>query len=385
MKLPNNRQLLVGAIALSVLILITLVSAPTNAPLRSGSTYSRSPSGYGAWYAFMSERGTPVQRWQRPLGDVRNNSDSEVTPIFDPGSSNLLVTGPITLLRVTSSPTPPSFQEQEWVEQGNVLILLGRQSPATGANFLTFQSSPVGNVKIETRRRNDQSSQEENSQTLLGDDFGAVVWQESLGRGRLISAVTPHLAANAYQNEPGNYKFLAELVTQAGYPVWVDEYIHGYKDRGVTEQSGEPQSWIGYLANTSLAPLLVQVGILLLVLLWGQNRRFGPPLKLAAPAINNSKAYIQALAGVLHKAGSDDFVVATVGKAEQLYVQQALGLGQTLLDPKVVIDTWVQQTGRPAAELAQVLQVRSQKRRISEQDLLIWLGKVQAMRHHLPS
>lgn len=87
----------------------------------------------------------------------------------------------------------------------------------------------------------------------------------------------------------------------------------------------------------------------------------------------------------MQKAESSEFVLEVVGKEEQLQLQKALGLGSALLDHQTLVAAWVQQTGRPAAELEQVLQLQSKQRRISERDLLTWLGKWQALRHHLPS
>jgi hypothetical protein len=100
--------------------------------------------------------------------------------------------------------------------------------------------------------------------------------------------------------------------------------------------------------------------------------------------VNNSEAYIQALAAVLQKAESSEFVLEVVGKEEQVQLQKALFLGQEQLDPQSLVNAWMQQTGRPAAELEQVLQMQSQKARIRETELLKWLGKWQQIRRHLP-
>lgn len=125
--------------------------------------------------------------------------------------------------------------------------------------------------------------------------------------------------------------------------------------------------------------------ILLLVAIWAGNRRFGKPLTLSAPVVDNSEAYIQALAGVLQKANSSEFIVEVVGKDEQLQLQKALFLGQEQLDHQSLVKAWVQQTGHPAKELEQLLQMPSQKQRMSETDLLRWLEKWEQIRRHLSS
>lgn len=226
MKLSNRRLWLFGAIAIGAIIALSFLAAPASNKVSSGSTYSRSPDGYGAWYAFMSERGTPVKRWRKPFGDLANNQNAKP---------------PITLLRVNTRLTDLNLygKEQDWLKKGNTLVILGVHQPVTEAPFNTIQKAGDLSVKIDTQRR-----ERKVKEALLGDRFGASVWQQKFGDGQVIFAATPHLAANAYQDFRGNYEFLAQLVTQVGEgerkgegekplirnSVWVDEYIHGYRD-----------------------------------------------------------------------------------------------------------------------------------------------------------
>lgn len=354
---------LAAGFALGVILLLTLIAAPSTSHLNTGSTYSRAPDGYGAWYAFMQQRGTPIQRWQKPFSDLLEEQR------------------PITLLRVNSQLSQQRLDkaEQDWVEKGNTLVILGVQERVTEAPFSTMQRSQAGVVKIDTRRR--LQSQNKEKQIYLGDRFGAVVWEQKLGKGRVIFSTTPHLAANVYQDYFDNYTYLSQIVSQRGNSVWVDEYIHGYKDPAVRESEAE-RDWVSYLAQTPLFPALLQGGVVLLVLIWAQNRRFGSPVTLNTPAVDNSEAYIQALAGVLQKAECSEFVLDVVGKEEQLQLQKALGLGQ-FPDHQTLVNAWVQQTGRSATELEQLLRLQSQKRRMSDKDLLDWLGKWQTVRRCL--
>jgi hypothetical protein len=360
----KRRLWLFGLITVGAIILITLLAAPANNKLNSGSTYNRAPDGYGAWYAFMSQRGTPIQRWRKPFEDLAANKKAKT---------------PVTLLRVNSSFKSDKFslKEENWVKMGNNLVLLGVREPVTNARFSTKHNTEFGVVKIDTQRRR-KSVREER----LGDHFGAVVWESKVGKGKFIYCTTPDLAANAYQDYPGNYELLAQLVAQNKQPIWVDEYSHGYQDSEAAKQE-QNQDIFSYLAKTPMFPALIQVCILLLVAIWAGNRRFGKPLTLAIPVVDNSQAYIRALASVLQKAESSEFILEVVGKEEQLQLQKDLFLGETLLEPQVVVDAWVQKTGNPATELSQLLQAQSQKRRMSETQLLKWLKKWEQIRSHL--
>jgi hypothetical protein len=295
---------------------------------------------------------------------------------------------------------------------GQYVGKFGSSRPVTPAPFSSLHPASAGEIKIDTGRRYPS-----NKKQVLDDRFGAIVWKRPVGKGTVYFASTSHLAANAYQDFPGNYEFLAGLVTQleggeqeiegteqalavkliqnSSNPqsqgtskilnkVWVDEYIHGYKDPEVIEREYEGNLFT-YLAKTPLFPVLIQGTIILLVAIFAGWNRFGQPVTISAPQVDNSEAYIQALAGVLQKANSTDFAVEIIGKEEQLQLQKALLLGDASLESETLTNAWVEQTGRKAAEVSELLRSPSHKRRISDSDLLAWLGKWQQIRQHLPS
>jgi Domain of unknown function (DUF4350) len=380
MKKPKISWWRVFILAVPLLALGLFLSTRTPV-LMQGSTYSRSPSGYGAWYAYMEKQGIEVKRWQSPWEELSKSppplQGEEIS--WKPQNNSERNSLPMTLLRVANGQGAAALPDDEWVRQGNVVVLLGVRAPSSRHPFSTSFSTPVGAVKIETSRRHREKVPA--SDVLLEDAAGVVVWEQAIGRGKEIFVVTSHLAANAYQDEPGNFKFLEKLVTEPGNPIWVDEYLHGFRDQKAIakEKSG---SLIGYLTRTPFLIFVMQALIILLVLIWEKNQRLGKPVKLSPPKVDNSAAYIQALAGVLQKADCSGFVLETVGKAELAYVQRSLGLGVDPVEPQTLTDAWVQQTGRPAAELEEVLS-KPTNLRPNPQELLTWLAKVQTIHRQL--
>lgn len=369
MKRPN-RLTIFAAILLGFLIFMTLFAAPSSSKLNNGSTYNRAPEGYGAWYSYMQRRGK-IERWQRPAIDIKSSVKSK--------------TDLITLLQVNPPKfgVSPEYELQGWIEQGNNLIVLDYTGKATKAKFSTIHQSSAGDVKIDTTKRYEISSPKSKVEPLLSDDFGAIVWQTTYGKGKVIYSVTPELAANAYQNEPGNFEFLAQLASDSNKrKIYIDEYIHGYKDKDIKEAKGEGNIQT-YFRKKPLSVAFIQAGILLLVLIFAQNRRFGKITTLEAPTVDNSQAYIQALAAVLQKADSSDFVVEMVGKEEINQLTLNLGLGKkniidvTTPDSEELLSAWQNKFGA-GSDLESTLRVQSQQgqsRRLSEKDLIGWLKK----------
>lgn len=387
----SRRQITGLAIAIGVLILLTILVAPQGGgnQRQRGSTYSRSPDGYGAWFAYLEQVKIPVQRWRKPI-TLLTNPDSKTAEEYTANGKSPQPKGPITLLQISNGVDQPR-PLSNWVKTGNVQIILGsRPTTVTKAPFTTDLPSRFGRIRIQTSRRHQlapDQSQPNAESALLEDSFGAVIWQQKVGKGRIIYASTPYLAANAYQDFQGNYELLADLVKGTQLPLWIDEFSHGYTDAPPQTAPGKPAprpNVLSYLWSTPLSLVGLQLLIVLGVLLWGQNRRFGSPQPVLAPSVDNSAAYIQAMAGVLHKARCSAFVVTTVGKAEQLAIQKALGLGATPLPLETLATAWEQQTGRSPADLTTILTAAQGDRRLSEAELQTWIQTIQTLRSQLP-
>ncbi|MGB7521218.1 MAG: DUF4350 domain-containing protein, partial [Spirulinaceae cyanobacterium] len=136
----RSKLWLIGIIIVAALALLTIFIAPNKSTSNSGSTYSRDPAGYGAWYSFMENKGVNIERWQKPT-----------STLFDSESST-----PTTLLQINSRIQPQPYLDKviPWLRKGNTLIVLGIQQPVTKAEFSTWHKTPSGSIKIVTSRRN---------------------------------------------------------------------------------------------------------------------------------------------------------------------------------------------------------------------------------------
>lgn len=362
MNIRQRKSWLLVLIIIVVIIIITLAAAPNN-KLHSGSTYGRNADGYGAWYEYMSSRGTPLQRWQKPFSKFIDKKNANSVTYIQIASKLQFKQSKLISPQLTSA-------ETDWIKKGNTLAIIGISQPTTAAPFYSLLPQGDRQIKIATTRRKKSSSQ-----TILGDRFGEVVWQEKIGKGKVIYAVTPHLAANAYQEEIDNYKFLAELVSE-NKQIWVDEYIHGYKDQETITQE-EKANLLNYLAKTPLFPLFIQLLIMTLIAAIVAFRRFGQPTIINKSVVDNTMVYINALSGVLAKANCTSFVMKTIVKDEQTKLQQHLGLGQTLVEEETLVTAWKQQTGNSAIKLRKLLQVSKQDRTLSDRELSNWVKEWQ--------
>jgi hypothetical protein len=132
---------------------------------------------------------------------------------------------------------------------------------------------------------------------------------------------------------------------------------------------------LSYLAQTPWFLLFIQGIIMASISAASGFRRFGQPLIPQTAIADNSTIYIDALAGVLAKANSTDFVVEAIAKDERLKLQAFLGLGKYLVDEENLIAAWKQQKNQPVEELSQLLQIHQANKKISDAQLITWIQK----------
>ncbi len=361
-----------GLLAIVALVLLTVVSATGNNIRDAGSSYNLAANGYSDWYQMMVDRGFKIDRWQK--------SFPQLTQAFVDREG-------ITLLQINSqlerlNLTP---EQLDWVENGNTIVILGVKAPAWDVPFRADLDSESGKIRIETSRRFIPQSIEIApslqlpERAISNDRAGNAIVEFQLDGGRIIIATTSYLAANAYQDFRSNYDLLADLVSQDRQQILVDEYIHGYIDRSATAEQKKGDV-LGYLARTPLSIILLNLVLGILVLIWQQNRRFGKVFIPKPPEIENSTAYIQALGGVLNQANSSEFVVQNIGKAEQLSWQKKLGLGgEQLVEMQILITAWEDRVQLPTEDLRFVLKLMSASRRLTPNELSVWLTKIQSI------
>ena len=363
-----------GVIAIAVLVILSLVAAPNGEKNNNGSSYGHGPEGYGAWYEYMAQRELPIKRCQSP---------KPFTECLPDNSQKYTYLKILTGVELNQRSTRLSKTERAWVNEGNTLIILGRDQPATNAPFksqLAYRDQPLSSrlIEIETTRRRQPQIKET---SLLSDHFGVVVWSENIGKGKVIYSITPYLAANAYQDSPDNYFFLAQLAEQnQTQGIYFDEYTHDYKDKKTATKESK-NNVLDYLAQTPWYLIFIQLVVILSVAAITAFRRFGKPKVSKTIIADNSTAYIDALAGVLEKANSTDFVVNTISIDEQQKLQKSLGLGKSLVDRDTLIAACKNQKPEIVTELNQLLKISGSPDKISDAQLITWIQRWQKIIH----
>ena len=362
-------------VAIVVLLILLFLNAPS---IQNGSTYSLAPKGYRSWYEYMVEQGHPVERWRKSYNQLPESNQTliQIAARMDQNRDNR--EGWLDL--------------NPWVEQGNTLIILTWDGTVSAAPFSHELTSSVGPVRVETTRRHPLQA---NQKSELQDKYGSVVWSQTVGKGQVILATYPWIGANVYADQPGNYRFLEQLVLSTDRKLWVDEYLHGHREQAKSntnthdgdtaplEDKRQPKNLWLYLAQTPVAAVAAQLMLLAMLGIWGHNHRFGLPLHLPKESKDNSQRYIQALAGTLNYAHQRKWVLTQLSQYLRQTLADRLGLrGRTetqLPADDILASQWAVATGRNEQDLLELLQKVVQQPPRSDRDLLVWLNKADAI------
>lgn len=355
-----------AAIGLLVLALIVVFAGARSYP--GGSTYGTKPGDYSQWYAFMQQQGHPIQRWQKSSSQLQGKSK--------------------TFLQVADS--DPSMRAMlqsqdllDWVARGNTLVQIGWSGTVTGAPFASSLDSDQGLVYIETSRRHQLSATENDGEKAeLKDKFGSAVWSHSLGKGTVIVSTYPWIAANVHAQQDGNFQFLEALIVRRGGPILIDEWIHGHRDLEPSALTpSKEQSVLGYFSRRSVVIVAGQGVVLLLLLLWGRNQRFGALLSVKPKDRNSSEQYIQALADTLEANGHPNYVLSMLGQRFRQRLRVQLGLSERRSEKAAdaeIAQQWSQRTGRSSQELLELLE-QTHRKHLSKRALVSWAQASEAI------
>ncbi len=392
--------LLIGlALLITVSTLLTQSGPKTQESIVDRSVYSSGPTGYKAWFLSAQKAGLPIQSWE--------NSFNELHTLPQPAT--MLMVKPYTV-----SDAKIIFGRKDtdrllqWVAAGNTLVILD-DFKRFGSNALAYQlnlsveRSKATRLKPGVRTklppqplrfvaenqllrsfihaplvsRNNLSLQPIPhspllQQAVLQNTKGeTVLLRIPYQKGHLLLGTLEDFAENGYLSQPtnDNFQFLSNLLVQEGYPIFVNEFVHGYL------QAGDLLSY--YQKKTPLGSVFAQLVLFFIALLWLSFVRWTPkPQQGKTPGqptdtISGTQAYIRSLAGLYYRT-----------KAASLALEPQLNRIETLLRKRFRIN--LDEEAR-LIDLLTNLQADYSSREESPQSLLQALKTTQlAIRHQNP-
>jgi len=138
----------------------------------------------------------------------------------------------------------------------------------------------------------------------IADKSGALLVDYSYGAGKVVILSDPYIVSNGGIRLDDNLQLAINAITAREGVIAFDEYHQG---RGVTENA-----FAAYFAGTPVLSLAAQIGLLVLLMLWTNARRFGRPLPLSQVDRRSSLEFVASMAELQERSRAFDLAIENI-------------------------------------------------------------------------
>lgn len=314
----SRRGLIVGVSLLFIIVatLAVLTSRALKKPPAFPTTYSEGPYGCKALYMVLKELDLPVERYRRPLKELK--SRDAVLVIADPRKL------PYTKREIDKL--------KEWIESGNRLVLfqgpretlfpkkkgeeteprgprikagmfnywsrefglaVDSDSEFTGRSSVEVSPSRIGAVGQISVSREVRWKDVPDDWTVLAKDVrGPILVTRKMGKGGVTALSDATLPANGFLDKEANLRLVLALLLGPGSPkeILFDEYHHGRMIAG---------SLSAFIGSSVFLWILLQCLVGGLLFFYTRRARLaGRYRSLAEPVGRSSLEYVQSMANI---------------------------------------------------------------------------------------
>lgn len=138
----------------------------------------------------------------------------------------------------------------------------------------------------------------------VADENGALLVDYAYGRGRVIVLSDPYLVANRGIRANDNLQLALNAVTTRDGLIAFDEYHQG---RGATGNA-----FAAYFSGTPVLAIAAQIGLVVLLILWTNARRFARPLPLPQVDRRSSLEFVASMAELQERSRAFDLAIENI-------------------------------------------------------------------------
>jgi hypothetical protein len=138
----------------------------------------------------------------------------------------------------------------------------------------------------------------------LADSRGALLVDYQYGLGKVVVLSDPYIVSNGGIRLNDNLQLAINTITARDGVIAFDEYHQG---RGVTGNA-----FAAYFAGTPVLALGAQIGLLALLMLWTNARRFGRPLPLPHVDRRSSLEFVASMAELQERSRACDLAIENI-------------------------------------------------------------------------
>ncbi len=300
---PRDRRTLLAILALVVLValVVTFLLPPEDDNDPTPSTFTSTSHGARAAYLVLAQSGYVMERWDRPLGELAETSDSHTVLILAdpfPGNTEATRAAVAKVLQRGGRVLVTGMSGAMLLPKQHIVPKLGNprvECAAKAEGFDVLAGSGVPHLRPQVTWSMDRPEQRV-QYTCNGD---AVVVNYAVGKGQVIWWADAMPLENSAIAQDGD---LALLLNSIGPPdgarvVW-DESLHEL-----------PSGIWSYAKGTPVHLLWAQLGLVAVFLLLSYSRRSGPLLPDPVVQRDAPLEFVHSLGALYDKAGATNTAV----------------------------------------------------------------------------
>ncbi|MBD8067681.1 DUF4350 domain-containing protein [Bacillus sp. PS06] len=335
---------------------------------------SPAPSGVKALYTYLESEVDRVDRWSHSPELLSRDDDLKVLMMVEP----LFV---------------PDTEEMEaylsFIERGNTLILF-KTNPHGMFDLSTFQVEPVDQgeyISVFDAEENQYRAifnsfvrliPENGEDVLLSDEVGPIALKQEIGKGNLISVVTPELLTNESVTELDHLDIVFSILYEAGIEqtLLFDEYVHEKHNR----------STVFTIYPSWFLVLMLQAILLIVLWLWALGKRFGYIHVVREESVRFSDEGLKALAVWYSRGRMYKEALTIQADYCKLLLQEKWGVpyNKDWIDCEETIARRVKHISpQEVSSLLKGMTEILQKAKLRKQEYLLWTKKIDQLRKEL--
>ena len=138
----------------------------------------------------------------------------------------------------------------------------------------------------------------------IGTKQGALLVDYAYGLGRIVVLSDPYMVTNSGIKLKDNLQLAINILSVGDGLIAFDEYHQG---KGISQNP-----WAGYFAGTPVLALAAQLGLLVLLIVWTNARRFGRPLPLPHTDRRSSLEFVASMAELQERSRAFDLAIENI-------------------------------------------------------------------------
>jgi len=311
----DRKVLTIAGVAFVLLVVLGFLLAPNSNETDVATTYSTASEGAKAAYVLLEELGYHVDRWQRPLRELKPDGDTV-----------LILADPPAVADEKARETMRKFLS----EGGHVITtgLIGASilpedhsqlnsvPDAPWSDFNALTPSAITRAAPRIRLVPAARWSESSGLALYGNENDVVAIKLKYGKGDVIWLASATPFTNAAIKESNNLEFVVAAVgDRERTRVFFDEYIHGYGERAASENS-----------HPIMTALVLQSAVLALAAIFTFSRRSGPLRPLMVEPRLAPLEFVETLGGLYMQAKAASVAVDVAYQRFQYWATRKLGL-----------------------------------------------------------